>query len=610
MNAAADAFDCDVVISGLGPTGLTLAHLLGRRGRAVLVLEREPEFYGNARAVYTDDECMRIFQSCGMADALAAEMLTDCPVQMLLPDGSMLMQIADNRRPFAWPPLNFFYQPYLETRLAEALVRYPNVRVMRGREATRFEQDRDGVIVHHVASQGSRYGRSGASAQESPSTHPANASVRARYFVGCDGGRSAVRARLGIKMAGKSFPNPWLVVDIREKERDTALHHLPYFSFVCDPQCPTVSCVQPDGHHRFEFMLMPGQTREYMEDPATVRSYLAKYVDVDRFEILRSLVYTFNALIAERWRDGRVFLAGDAAHMTPQFIGQGMNAGVRDAFNLAWKLDAVLAGSASDALLDTYQSERLPHVRNMIRTAVRMKDFVSMANPFKAFLRNAFTRTAMAMPVIGRYLREGTFIPQPSYAGGSYFGIPRGMRRSPAGRQLPQPYVKGPSGRGERLDDLLGDGFALLGIGADPRRSLTEADLASWRRLHASFVAVYPFGGRPQGGHARVRPRGLVEIEDITGELLAWLRSRGQGRGSVVIVRPDRFVYGAVPGSQLSAATRGIQAELQAAPAIAEVAPANPDQARRAEPAREAGARAARRRAVDEPGELVPEAES
>jgi len=175
----------------------------------VLVLEREPEFYGNARAVYTDDECMRIFQSCGIAEELAAEMLTDCPVQMLLPDGSVLMQIADSRRPFGWPPLNFFYQPYLETRLAEALGRYPNVRVMRGRETTRFEHDRDGVIIHHGASEGSRYGRS-ASEQRASSTNPVNASVRARYFVGCDGGRSAVRTQLGIRMAGKSFPNPCL----------------------------------------------------------------------------------------------------------------------------------------------------------------------------------------------------------------------------------------------------------------------------------------------------------------------------------------------------------------------------------------------------------------
>lgn len=578
MSATTDDYDCDVVISGLGPTGLTLAHLLGKRGRRVLVLEREPEFYGNARAVYTDDECMRIFQSFDMADALAADMLTDCPVQMLLPDGSVLMQIADSRRPYGWPSLNFFYQPYLETRLADALSRYPDVTVRRGRELTRFEQDADGVVVHHAASTGSHYGRKNPPAQP----FAAAESVRARYLVGCDGGRSTVRSQLGIEMTGRSFPNPWLVVDIREKEGESALRHLPYFSFVCDPHCPTVSCVQPDGHHRFEFMLMPGQTREYMEDPSTVRAHLAKHVDVDRFDILRRLVYTFNALVAERWRDGRVFLAGDAAHMTPQFIGQGMNAGVRDAYNLAWKLDAVMAGSATDALLDTYQDERRPHVRNMIRTAVGMKDFVSMANPVKAFLRNVLTRAAMATPGLGRYLREGTFIPQPCYARGTYFGLPRRMRRlrrSPAGRQLPQPFVKGPDGRGGRLDDMLGSGFSLIGIGVDPRRLLSEAERAAWQRLDTRFVTVHAFGGRPQGDSARNGTAGLVEIEDVSGELLGWLRTHGHGSGSVVIVRPDRFVYGAVRCRELSAATRRMQSELQSEPVVVEAA------SRRAAPA-------------------------
>jgi 3-(3-hydroxy-phenyl)propionate hydroxylase len=312
-------------------------------------------------------------------------------------------------------------------------------------------------------------------------------------------------------------------------------------------------------------MLMPGQTREYMEDPATVRRHLAKHVDVDRVDILRSLVYTFNALIAERWRDGRVFLAGDAAHMTPQFIGQGMNAGVRDAYNLAWKLDAVIGGVADDALLDTYQSERLPHVRSMIRTAVQMKDYVSTANPLKAWLRNVLTRTAMATPGLGRWLREGTFIPQPSYVPGTYFGLPRRrrrLRRSPCGRQLPQPFVKGPDGRSTRLDDLLGAGFALVGIGIDPRTVLDEIDLATWRRLDTRFATLHAFGGRPQGEAVRGRAGMPIVIEDVSGELLAWLRAHGHGSGSVVIVRPDRYVYGAVGAGELSAATKRLQREL------------------------------------------------
>ena len=223
-------------------------------------------------------------------------------------------------------------------------------------------------------------------------------------------------------MTGKSFPNPWLVVDIKAKDPADGLHHLPYFNFICDPTCPTVSCVQPNGHHRFEFMLMPGQTREHMEHPDTVRHYLSKHVNVDKFHILRTLVYTFNALMAERWREGRVLLAGDAAHMTPQFIGQGMNAGVRDAYNLGWKLDAVLRGQAGEALLDSYEQERRPHAAAMTREGIRMKDFVSMVNPVGTLLRNALTRVVVRLPKLGTFVRQGDFIPKPSYSNGRYVG--------------------------------------------------------------------------------------------------------------------------------------------------------------------------------------------
>src|SRR5271165_4042209 len=158
----------------------------------------------------------------------------------------------------------------------------------------------------------------------------------------------------------------------------------PYFNFYCDPKQPTVSCPQPNGHHRFEFQLMGDTTREQMEDPANIRRLLSRHVDPDKVEILRALVYTFNALVAERWRDGRVLLAGDAAHMTPQFMGQGMSSGLRDAYNLAWKLDAVIKGDAAVGLIDSYEMERSPHAQEMVAISVRNKQFVSMPNPISA----------------------------------------------------------------------------------------------------------------------------------------------------------------------------------------------------------------------------------
>ena len=562
MNGAATGDVFDVVIVGLGPTGLTLAHALGRRGRNVLVLEREPEFYGNARAVHTDDECMRIFQSLDLADELESRMLTDTCVQWVLHDGRVLMHMLETARPHGWARSNFFYQPYLESTLAERLDRYPNVTVLRGREVVRFEQDDDGVTVHHVASQGTRYSRTGPTDAEQVAT-VAEEGVRARFMVACDGGRSQARTQLGIRMTGRSFPNPWLVVDIVEKQRGSGLRHLPYFDFICDPACPTVSCVQPGGHHRFEFMLMPGQTREQMEHPDTVRHYLSKYIDVDKFVVLRKLVYTFNALMAERWRDGRVLLAGDAAHMTPQFIGQGMNAGVRDAYNLAWKLDAVLRGQAGEALLDSYETERKPHAAAMTREGIRMKDFVSMVHPLGTMLRNGLTRVLTRLPGIGPFICRGDFIPKPRYRRRSYVGLPRRGFRSAEGRLMPQPLLRGPDGRRQCFDDLAGGGFVLAGAGGDPREGLDADSLALWQMLGARFIAVYPFGGRPAGdAAAHAVPGGLIEAEDPDGSFHRWLRASGGGRGSVVVLRPDRFVFALVRAAQLPETTRELARQL------------------------------------------------
>ncbi len=537
----------DVAIVGLGPTGLTLAHLLGRRGLRVLALEREPEFYGAARAVYTDDECMRVFQAAGVATDVEADMLLDTPVQWVLEDGSVLSQLRRTDRPYGWAVSNFFYQPYLETKMERLLERYPNVTPLRGRELVSFAQDETGVTIEHAASAGVRYGQTKAETKPSEGT----VRVRAQWLVACDGGRSGVRARLGVKMTGKSFPEPWLVVDIKAKEGEDCFRHMPYFNFHCDPKQPTVSCPQPNGHHRFEFLLMPGQTKEQMEDPTTVRSLLAQYVDVDKVEVLRRLVYTFNALVAERWREGRVLLAGDAAHMTPQFMGQGMSSGVRDAHNLAWKLEAVLRKGADPKLIDTYETERKPHAKEMIDISVRMKDFVSIANPFLAGLRNVVVKTLLKTPKVGDYIREARFKPPPTYPNGAYFGLPRRRRKGAEGRPIPQPQVRTYEGRRALLDDFLGEDFALVGNAVDPRAGLDAQSLAALTALGVRCVALYPYGGRPQRAHGveAAAPSDLAEVEDLSGEGVAWFRSVGAKKGSVAVIRPDKFVYALAPAS-------------------------------------------------------------
>jgi len=556
----------DVAVVGLGPTGLSLAHLLGRRGLSVLVLEREPEFYGNARAVYTDDEALRVFQTAGVADEIHEDMNVDSTVQWVREDGSVLVQFRTSARPLWWPVTNFLYQPYLETKLESLLGRYPAVEVLRGREVVDFAQDADGVTVTHAASTGSGYGR-----HENTVDPSTSQTVRASYLVGADGGRSVIRTQLGIEMSGKSYPERWLVVDLAAKDGVDAFRHLPYFDFVCDPNMPVVSCPQPGGHHRFEFALTDSDDKSHFESDQTVAALIGRYVDVDEVEVKRQLVYTFNAVTADRWREGRILLAGDAAHMTPQFIGQGMNAGVRDADNLSWKLEAILHHRAHPAILDSYETERKPHAKAMIALSVFNKGLVSIKHPAKAKARDAALRISLHVPGLGAWVRRAGMKPKPCFKKGAYLGLPRGLR-GVEGTLSPQPVVRRYDGRPVRFDDAVGIGWTVIGVEVDPREAL-GSDLATWQQVEATFATVFAPGTRPQGtvGDGR-RRAGLVDLEDTTGELTAWLRKAGIRRGELVVLRPDKFVFGADKDAvRLTAALvdqLGLQATVPAAVAV------------------------------------------
>ncbi|MFD6394520.1 bifunctional 3-(3-hydroxy-phenyl)propionate/3-hydroxycinnamic acid hydroxylase [Nocardia sp. NPDC060259] len=559
------SFDYDVVVVGLGPTGLTLANLLGRRDVRVLVLEREPEFYGLARAVYTDDEGMRIFQTAGVADEASAQMNLDCTVQWVRKDGSVLAQFNQASRPLGWPVANFLYQPYLENTLEQALDRYPHVTVRRGREVLSFDQDANGVLVRHAECQGTGYGKHDADTDTTTTEE-----VRAKFLVGCDGGRSVVRTQLGIDMTGTSFPERWLVVDLIANDGIDAFRHLPYFDFVCDPEMPTVSCPQPGGHHRFEFMLHDEQSKEEMEDPEKVRRLIGEYVDPDEVQVLRKLVYTFNAVVADQWRQGRILLAGDAAHMTPQFIGQGMNSGVRDADNLSWKLSAIVHHGASLDILDTYESERRPHAKAMIDLSVLNKSLVSIDNKLAAGARDVALATALKVPGLNTWIREAKMKPSPRFRRGSYLGLPRKMLRGVEGTLAPQPDVRTFNGRHQRFDDALGLGFAVIGYGNDPREGLSLAQRNALQVLGTRFVTVYPTGGRPQGepGDARLDATDYLDVEDHTGELAHWFTKAGVSLGGTVLLRPDKYVFGTAAKSEGSELVTALLVRLALTPEI------------------------------------------
>ena len=503
------ATDVDVLVVGCGPVGAVLAALLGAAGVRVLVVERDAEPFPLPRAVAADDEVLRILTALpGCADLLD-EMTLGRRVHLTGRDDRPLVTLEFDETPLGQPGLAFFTQPALEARLREVLDGLPSVTVACGWALRDWTQDAHGVTARVAAAGGERR-------------------VRAGYLVGCDGAGSSVRTGLGIGYGGSTFAQPWLVVDVAGVRPE----RLAEFTFRCRPQRPAVSVPTPGGH-RFEWMLLPGETPAQLLEPAVVDGLLRAEVGDLPLPLVRAAVYTFHARVATRWRAGRVFLAGDAAHAMPPFAGQGLGAGVRDADNLAWKLAAVLAGEAGDALLDSYERERRAHVREMVALSRLMGALVSTRDPRAAAARDLVLAGLARAPGVGPWLRAAGPKPLP--------GLPRRTvpalvprRSARGGRLLPSPRVRLPDGTLTRLAPVLGRHWAVLGLGPDPAALLDEGTAAFWRARSARLVRI-----------------GAAGVVDLDGTVEA-LRSDGE----LVLVRPDGHVLATLHRSEVTAATR------------------------------------------------------
>lgn len=481
---------CDVLVVGMGPVGLLLALLLGRRGVRVLAVDAAPEPYLLPRAAVVDDEVLRIFQRAGVAD----EVLADCQVQEQVSFVTARGRKIAIMRPVdgveGHPPLVSINQPALERTIAAAIDDVPGVEMRRGCALERFEQDADGVTAT-LRSVGGE-----------PET------VRARWLVGCDGSASLVRRLLGVEFGGSTYSQRWLVVDVLV---DRPLASVPHPHFFGDWQRPTVSLPMSPGRHRWEWMIHPGEDPGPFLDRASIDQRIKPWLDGEEAELERAVVYTFHARMASRWRDGRVFLAGDAAHVTPPFAGQGFSSGARDAANLAWKLEDVLAG-APDALLGTYEAERRPHVRAMTKLAMRLGGFVQTANRSVAAIRDAYL-TAMDVSGANEWL-QSRIKPVPAYGDGAFAEKPHPFPpKRGVGSQFPQPTVH---------------------VGAE-RMLLDEALGAGWRGIASDAAAAEALGA--EGLDVRLLGR---DLDDVGGEIAAWLT---RFDADWVVLRPDRFVF-------------------------------------------------------------------
>ena len=488
----------DVVVVGLGPVGAVAANLAGQAGLDVLVIDRDLAPFALPRAIVFDAEIMRVFASLGLADEIAA---ITRPLGGSVYLGADRQPIRTFRSPgaahsHAWAPSNLFYQPHLEQTIRDGLRRFPNVRVRSGCEVTDIETWPDGARLRLTDRATGAF------------------DIEARFVLACDGASSTIRKRLGIPLQDIGFLERWLVIDahMRGPMRWPDTHAVPpevrdgrYSLMVCDPAQPATLIPGVGDHRRWEYMLLADERDEDATDPARLRARIGVWADPDEVEIVRSAVYRFRALVAERWRQGAVFLLGDAAHQTPPFFGQGMCHGIRDAAQLIWKLASVLAGRAPDALLDTYQPERDAHVRAIITASVAAGAAVCITDPARARARDAEFRAIEAARGTATVAMTDVV---PPICGGF-------VDRATGGRRLPETAVDdGKSVR--RLDDYLAGAFATV--------SCTKI--------------LLPRGWAALGGKTVVLADGL---HDVDGRIARWL---AENDAVAAVVRPDRYIYG------------------------------------------------------------------
>ena len=506
--------DYDVAIVGYGPTGMTLAALLGQLGRRVVVLERYTGLYNLPRAACFDDEIMRTFQKLDLVAEISPGAEVQRGYEWVNAAGETLVEFQyENPAPGGWAALYMMFQPHIEAVLDSHNKSLPTVEVCPGVTVSEVEQNSEAVTLRGVDESG------------------APVSVRARFAVGADGGNGFTRRTFGQQIDDYGFQENWLVCDFQL--RGTV--QPPRFRQVSDPAQPTSIVNIGPGYHRFSFMLDPDETAEQATQHEGVWSRVSRYLSKDDAEIIRVANYVFRSRIVEQWRHGRVFLAGDAAHEMPPFLAQGMCSGIRDSHNLAWKLDLVLAGRADSALLDTYQSEREPHVRFITEKAIEYGRVQTVRDPVKARERDArllAQRRAHQEPEKLRYpgLRDGLI------AGSGEF-FPQGRVRL--------------NGRDALFDDIVGHGWCIITCEPDALKGLTASHRDAWKAIGGRIAAV-------------TVSQTASALEDIGGTYRAWFAAHSC---SVAVVRPDWYLYGtARNGSELTALLEQLAQSLQRRP--------------------------------------------
>jgi 3-(3-hydroxy-phenyl)propionate hydroxylase len=511
-----------VVIVGAGPTGLAAANLLATYGVDFIVLDREPGPMNLPRAIVLDDEGARTLQVFGLDRSYVASTIKAVGSKYLDDAGNCLAETGSGPETYGFPKRQYIYQPELEAALRGRLDEQAPGRLYFASDVTAIVNGKDATVVS-VLDRDGQYHR-----------------IEAEWVLACDGGRSPIRERLGIAMSGNTYSQDWIVLDMLD-DPDTSR----YSKFFCSSARPTVSVPAPRQGRRYEFMLLPGETREQVLADDFLAELLKPFRSFHDKDVLRRTVYKFHARIADSFRADKVLLLGDAAHLTPPFAGQGMNAGLRDAHNLAWKIAAVVNGGASGAILDSYEAERRKPAWDMILVAVTMGNFVMPADAEQLRFRDLLLAALEPYPNVRDYLIQMRFKPRPRYESGLFLDLDSPcFEASLVGEMLPQPKIPDNPGL-VPLDQKLGAGFALVTQSEEAHRAAVMADRQTLRGLPMSCVRLD--SGRDDRGAAWMRQ------DPIARPLLTH-------RDQIMLVRPDRYCAAAFDPDSLANGLRRYEA--------------------------------------------------
>ena len=511
----------DVLIVGCGPVGATMANLLGRYGVKVVIIDKSVEIFAAPRAIALDNEALRILQLAGLPEDAFATVAIPY-VRMCSPFFGEFARAETAGSIDGHPKLVTFYQPDLERALRARLAKYANVWTGLGVELSDIEDGAEAVNVTMRLADGQ------------------TTTLRAKYVVGADGANSLVRRLIGRDFSGNTYPEDWLIVDASKTQKP-----IDHIEFICDPKRPIPHMIAPGERERWEFMLHPGEKREDMERDESIRQLLAPWGRIEDMRIERKAVYRFHARTADSFHKGRVFLAGDAAHITPPFVGQGLVAGLRDAANLCWKLAWVVKQQAAPAILDTYDMERRPHAKAMIDFARFMGRLVMPRGVLAAVVLHGTVSLSRLIPRFRKYFSELEIKPKNRFSRG-LFVRGRSTSKLVRGAPFPQSWVRQSGGTICLSDDALGSGFTLVGFGKDVSQHLHEETMRAWSAAGGQIVQICHRGqALHRAGHGQV-------WEDLADGFVPGIAPFGWA----AVIRPDRVVFDDGPGASVDQMVR------------------------------------------------------